>query len=197
MAGAAVFVDKDGTLVHDVPYNVDPDRMTLTPRAGAGLRAMRAFGYSLIVVSNQSGVARGFFSESDLAGVEMRLRALLARESVELTSFVYCPHHPGGVVDAYAIECPCRKPRPGLLERAAATHGIDLDSSWMIGDVLDDIEAGRRAGCRTILMDAGGETEWVLTPERRPDYVVSDLWAAAQTMAAANGGRLRDAGAGN
>src|SRR5437773_11255948 len=104
----AVFLDKDGTLVEDVPYNVDPDRIRLTPGAVAGLFALHAAGYRLVVVSNQSGVARGFFPESALRGVEGRLRELLADAGIPLAGFYYCPHHPQGCVAGLASGCDCR-----------------------------------------------------------------------------------------
>jgi D,D-heptose 1,7-bisphosphate phosphatase len=181
-ANRAVFLDKDGTLVEDVPYNVDPDRMVLIPGAGEALRRLRDTDYKLIVVSNQSGVARGMFAESALLAVERRLRAMLAEYGVALSGFYYCPHHPDGATPEYAIQCDCRKPAPGLILRAAEEHGIELADSWMIGDILNDVEAGRRAGCRTILVDNGNETEWELSRERLPDCVVSDLRHAADCI---------------
>ena len=115
----AVFLDKDGTLVEDVPYNVDPRLVRLSPGAAPAARRLREAGYALIVVSNQSGVARGYFKRSALRAVEERLRSLLADAGVPLTGFYDCPHHPEGVVPQYAVTCKCRKPRPGLLLRAA------------------------------------------------------------------------------
>jgi len=179
---AAVFLDKDGTLVHDVPYNVDPALIRLTPGAVEALGLLHAAGYRLIIVSNQSGVARGRFPETALAAVEERLRALLAQRGVPLTGFYYCPHHPDGSVAAYAVACSCRKPAPGMLIRAAREHGIDLSRSWMVGDILNDVEAGHRAGCRSILIDNGNETEWELTPERTPEHIAGDLPGAARAL---------------
>jgi D-glycero-D-manno-heptose 1,7-bisphosphate phosphatase len=178
----AVFLDKDGTLIEDVPYNVDPELIRLMPRAGEALAALRAAGYKLIVVSNQSGVARGRFPEWALDAVKDRLAALLARHDVSFDGFYYCPHHPAGVVPEYAIECGCRKPAPGMVLAAAAEHGIDLAQSWLVGDILNDVEAGRRAGCRTILLDNGNETEWEMNELRAPDFVVTDLQAAADRI---------------
>lgn len=186
-AGArAVFLDKDGTLVEDVPYNVDPARIVLTGGAGEGLRRFARLGYRLVVVSNQPGVALGRFPEAALHAVGERLAALLEEEGVQLAGFYYCPHHPHGCVPGYARTCTCRKPYPGLLERAAARHRIDLRASWMVGDILDDVEAGRRAGTRTILLDNGNETEWQLSPLRMPDLVVPNLHAAAMLAEAAH-----------
>lgn len=178
----AIFLDKDGTLIEDVPYNVDPGKIRLLPRAAEGAAAFQAAGFKLIVVSNQSGVARGCFEESALRAVEQRLRELLAEAGVRLAGLYYCPHHPQGTVAAYAHSCTCRKPQPGMLLRAAADHDLDLSQCWMAGDILDDVEAGRRAGCGTILIDNGGETEWVMSPERRPDVVAQDLAHAACLM---------------
>jgi D-glycero-D-manno-heptose 1,7-bisphosphate phosphatase len=175
----AVFLDKDGTLIEDIPFGVDPAAMRLMRHAANGLRALSEAGYRLIVVSNQSGVARGFFSEEALIPVERRLRELLARFGVALAGFLYCPHWPEGVVENYRRDCACRKPAPGLLHEAARRFHINLAQSWMVGDILDDVEAGRRAGCRTILICNGHETEWQRGPHRSPDYQAAHLNAAA------------------
>jgi histidinol-phosphate phosphatase family protein len=169
----AVFLDKDGTLVEDVPFNVDPARVRLGPGAAEGLAALHAGGFLLVVVSNQSGVAGGLFPESALTGVWARLGALLA--PVPLAGCYHCPHGP-------ADGCDCRKPEPGLLRRAAAELGIDLARSWMVGDILNDVEAGRRAGCRTVLIDNGNETEWAPGPDRRPHHTAPDLARAARVI---------------
>lgn len=183
MSYSAVFLDKDGTLVENVPYNVDPERITLTRGAGTGISQLAKAGYLPVVVSNQSGVARGFFQEKDLRGVEDRLRDLLIQQGgVDLAGFYYCPHHPGGSVQEYALACDCRKPSPGMIYRAARELDIDLSQSWLIGDILDDIEAGRRAGLQTILINNGNETEWRLSPYREPHFIVSDLEQAARTI---------------
>jgi D-glycero-D-manno-heptose 1,7-bisphosphate phosphatase len=177
---AFVFLDKDGTLVVDVPYNADPAKVRLAPGAAAGVRRLHQAGYRLAVVSNQSGVARGLFPEAALGAVERRLRQLLAGLGVPLAGFYYCPHHPAAPVARYRVICCCRKPAPGLLVRAARTHAADLSRAWMVGDILDDVEAGRRAGCRTVLVDNGGETEWRPGPLRTPHGVAGDLDAAAR-----------------
>lgn len=183
MSNIAVFLDKDGTLVDNVPYNVDPDLITLNAGVGNGLNTLYQAGYQLVVVSNQSGVARGFFPESSLILVEQRLRDLLLEEAnATLAGFYYCPHHPQGSIRKYAIDCPCRKPSPGMLMKAARDLNINLAKSWLIGDILDDIEAGRRAGCRTILINNGSETEWVLTPDREPHFIVANMEDAARTI---------------
>ncbi len=182
MANRAVFLDKDGTLIEDVPYNVNPDLMKLTPGAIEALQLLQRHGYKLIVISNQSGVARGYFPESKLVGVKEHLFKLCSRQGVMLDDFYYCPHHPDGVVLEYAIDCECRKPEPGLILRAVCEHNIDLQNSWFVGDILNDVEAGNRVGCKTILIDNGNETEWLLSLLRTPHYAVTDLMAAAQVI---------------
>jgi D,D-heptose 1,7-bisphosphate phosphatase len=177
----AIFLDKDGTVVRDVPYNADPTLIELAPGAVEGLRALSAAGYGLIVISNQSGVAHGYFAEPALDGVERRLQELLSEHGIRLDAFYYCPHHPNAAIERYRQVCECRKPAPGLVLRAASEHRIDLARSWFIGDILTDVEAGRRAGCRTALIDNGNETLWHFSPDRMPDVFAADL-ADAATM---------------
>lgn len=176
---AAVFVDKDGTLIRDVPFNVDVKKIRFRPDAGPALLRLREAGFALVLVSNQSGVARQLFDEADLDPVWQAIRRHLARHRVELAGIYYCPHHPHGPHPRYGFLCDCRKPRPGLLLKAAADLGLDLSRSWLIGDILDDVEAGRRAGCRTVLLDVGSETEWQPGPWRHPEAVAESLAEAA------------------
>jgi D,D-heptose 1,7-bisphosphate phosphatase len=183
----AIFLDKDGTLVKDVPYNVNPDLVQLSLGAGEALRLFRCRGYALFVISNQAGIAKGLFSELDLCRTQQRLHELLSEQDIVLDGFYYCPHHPGGVVKQYAIQCVCRKPMPGMIYRAAYQYGIDLKRSWMIGDILDDVEAGCRAGCNTVLIDNGNETEWKISEHRMPDLIAPDLYAAAKAIETIDG----------
>ncbi len=176
--GRAVFVDKDGTLVEDVPYNVDPARLRFTPAALVGLRALADAGYAVIVVTNQPGLATGRFTRREFAVLEAALCRRVRDESgVDITAVYCCPHapSPGGT-----IGCLCRKPAPGMLRQAARAHRLDLAQCWMIGDILDDVEAGHRAGCRAILLDVGNETEWKLSPIRSPEARCADLAEAAR-----------------
>ena len=178
----ATFLDKDGTLIEDLPYNVNPDLIRLAPGASEGLQLMHRAGFKLIVITNQSGVARGYFEEATLQAVEKRLRTLLWEIGVPLAGFYYCPHHPEGSVLKYSLDCECRKPAPGLLKRAASDLALDLRHSWFVGDILNDVEAGRRAGCNTILLDNGHETEWELSALRTPHYTVKNLAQAGELI---------------
>ncbi len=197
----AVFLDKDGTLIDNVPYNADPARIRLTRGAGPALRQLQRLGFRLLVVSNQSGIARGLIDESAMAGVRERIDQLLLQHEVSLDGFYYCPHGPQAAAEEgtcdtntasqdselrlarSAFACDCRKPAPGMLLRAALDYGLTLPQCWMVGDILDDVEAGRRAGCRTVLIDNGNETEWIDSPLRRPHWRAQDLPEAARQIA--------------
>ena len=152
----AVFLDRDGTLIVNRHYGSDPDRIELLDGVSDGLRALRGAGYKLVLVSNQSGVARGYFDESAIGKMHDKLQKMLDAHGAALDGLEYCPHHPDGDVAPYAVECACRKPAPGMLRRAARKHGLNLSASWMVGDIAADVEAGRRAGARTVLV--GPET---------------------------------------
>ena len=190
MKRGAVFLDKDGVLLLERLLTADVGAMELTPGAARGLRRLGGTGYPLIVASNQAGVAMGRFGEEALTAVGQRLFEMLTEIGVTLTGFWYCPHHPDGQVQAYAVDCTCRKPRPGLLLAACQHHDIDLAASWMIGDLLDDVEAGARAGCRTIFLDDGREKTWRAGPYRTPDAVAADLWEAANLILGARSREL-------
>lgn len=175
----AIFLDKDGTLVENVPYNVDCEQIRLTQRAGEALRRWHRQGYALVVVTNQPGVALGYFDRQAVQRVAHHLQQLLRDEGVPLAGFYYCPHLPGGSVPEFAIDCGCRKPQPGLLTAAARELQLDLARSWLVGDILHDVEAGHRAGCRSLLIVNGGETEWDMsTALRQPDGFAANLLEA-------------------
>lgn len=181
----AVFFDKDGTLVENVPYNVDCDRIRLVDGAGEAVRMLHGAGYVLVIVTNQSGIALGYFDTEDLLPVRRRIVELLAAEGVPLAGFYFCPHRENAVVADYARACDCRKPLPGMMLHAARDLNLDLRQSWIVGDILDDIEAGHRAGCRAVLLDTGGETRWQTGPLRVPEFTVATLPTAARRILAA------------
>ena len=182
MDNKAVFLDKDGTLIDDVPYNVNPDLIRLSKNSVEGLKLLQDAGYLLVIISNQAGVAYGYFQESALSLVSTQLNKLLGEYDIKLNGFYYCPHHAQGTVNAFTEKCDCRKPEPGMLFKAADDLNIDLSASWMIGDILNDVEAGNRAGCKTILIDNGNETEWVSGKYRTPGQKFSDINQAASYL---------------
>lgn len=170
MSAPALFLDRDGTLVEARHYPSRPEDLVLYPDIGGELRRLQEAGFRLVVITNQSGIARGYFTERDLRRMHDHLAVGLAGFGVALAGVYFCPHHPDGVIAKLAVQCECRKPRPGMLRRAADELDIDLARSWFVGDILDDVEAGNRAGCRTILIDLGTESPPV-EPIRRPDFV--------------------------
>ncbi|HEX9372386.1 MAG TPA: HAD family hydrolase [Roseiflexaceae bacterium] len=182
----ALFLDRDGTLVHPRHYPSRPADLRLYRDIGPELRRLQGAGFRLIVITNQSGIARGYFGEADLRRMHDHLADELARLGAHLDGVYYCPHHPEGAIPELAIECDCRKPRPGMLRRAAADLQIDLRRSWFVGDILDDVEAGNRAGCRTVLVDLGTEAPPPV-PVRSPDFVARDTRHALRIIGAADG----------
>jgi D-glycero-D-manno-heptose 1,7-bisphosphate phosphatase len=153
-ARPAVFLDRDGTLVEEVPYLHDPERVVLLPGVGA-LAAAAAAGYALVVVTNQAGVARGLYDEAAVDGVHRRLGELLAGAGVRLDAVLHCPHHPRGTVPGYARACRCRKPGPGMLEAAAARLDLDLPASFLVGNHPTDVGAALAAGVTPLFVATG------------------------------------------
>jgi len=170
-------------VVRDVPFNVRGDLIEFPAESLEGLKDLSSAGYPLIIISNQSGLALGLFTQEELDEYLFALTELLGRNGIPLTAIFYCPHHPNGVVSHYTDACSCRKPQDGLFIEARDLLGIDLSSSWMIGDILHDVEAGHRAGCRSILIDNGNETEWDLSsPLRIPEAKVTSINEAARLI---------------
>jgi D-glycero-D-manno-heptose 1,7-bisphosphate phosphatase len=153
MADKAIFLDRDKTLIHDPGYINHPDQVKLLDGVAEALIELKALGFKLIVVTNQSGVARGIITEELLEKIHDRMKELLAEQNAFLDRIYYCPYHPDGVVPEYSKESEYRKPAPGMFEKAAAEMDLDLSESWCIGDSRRDVEAGRQAGCKTILID--------------------------------------------
>jgi D-glycero-D-manno-heptose 1,7-bisphosphate phosphatase len=189
----AVFIDRDGTLTEEVGYVNHPARLQLLPRAGEAIRRLNAAGVAAVVVTNQAGVARGYFSESVLHAVNESLRAQLARVGARLDGLYACLHHPSEGDAPYRVQCECRKPKPGLLLRAAGELGLDLARSTMIGDKASDLVPARTVGASAVLVLTGyGRGEWEYQRERfevQPDHVAADLldavdWALARRVAA-------------
>ncbi|MBN1489941.1 MAG: HAD family hydrolase [Phycisphaerae bacterium] len=152
MANKAVFFDRDGTLIADPGYLSDPDDVRLMPGAAESVRRLREAGFRIVIVTNQSGIARGLFDEPTLERIHQRVRGLFAAEAATIDAIYYCPYldGPAATIERYRRDSELRKPRPGMFLQAAAEHDIDLDASWAVGDSDRDSEAGKAAGCRTI-----------------------------------------------
>jgi D-glycero-D-manno-heptose 1,7-bisphosphate phosphatase len=185
----AVFIDRDGTLTEEVGYVNHPSRLRLLPRSAEAVRRLNEAGVAAVVATNQAGVARGYFSEDVLHAVNAALIAQLERAGARLDGLYVCLHHPSEGVPPYRAACDCRKPRPGLLVRAAQELGLDLAASAMVGDKASDLEPGRRVGARAVLVLTGyGRGEWEYRREHftvPPDHVAGDLldaveWALAK-----------------
>jgi D,D-heptose 1,7-bisphosphate phosphatase len=169
MASKAVFFDCDGTLIEDPGYINHPDQVKLLAGVTDAIVELRAMGYKLVVVSNQSGVARGIVTEKVLGQIYDRLKQLLAEKDAAIDRIYYCPYHPDGVIEKYRKESSDRKPAPGMLLTAAAEMNIDLNQSWMIGNSDRDIEAGLQAGCKTILINYSTQKQ-LEAPVCKPHY---------------------------
>ena len=180
----AVFIDRDGTLTEEMGYINHPRRLGLLPRSAEAIRRLNRSGLKAVMVTNQSGVARGYFSEEVLQAVNEALVSQLKAEGAHLDGLYVCLHHPTVGEPPYRAVCDCRKPEPGLLTRAAADLGLDLSRSWMVGDKISDILAGRRAGVGSILVLTGyGLGEWEYRRSRwpiLPDHVAEDLLEAVE-----------------
>jgi len=179
MGRRAIIMDRDGTVCEEVGYVNHVTRVRLLPRSAEAIRRANEAGFQTVVVTNQAGVARGYFAEQLVDEVHDRVREMLAEGGARVDGLYYCPHHPDVGAPAYRKVCDCRKPRPGMLLRARDEMGIDLARSFMIGDSVRDVEAGHRAGATTVLVLTGygrGEYEyqshgWSV----KPDHVVDDL----------------------
>ncbi|MFZ1994825.1 MAG: HAD family hydrolase [Solirubrobacteraceae bacterium] len=191
---AAVFVDRDGVINELVP---DPETgrpesplrvadVGLIPGAADALRRIAGAGWRLVGVSNQPSAAKGYVSLEDVHAIQARVLTLLAADGVRFDDFRVCLHHPEGTVPALSGPCDCRKPSPGMLLAAAEDLGLDLDASWMVGDTDGDVQAGRAAGCRTILVEHP-HSGHKRTAQLRPDALVPDLTAAARIILDVNG----------
>lgn len=184
MGRKAIIMDRDGTVCEEVGYVNHVDRSRLLPRSAEAIRRANAVGFQTVVVTNQAGVARGYFAESLVEEVHDKMRRELAEAGARLDGIYYCPHHPTVGEPPYRKDCDCRKPRPGMLLRARDEMGIDLAASYMIGDSARDVVAGHRAGATPILVRTGygkGELEYQSHAWKvRPAHVADDLLDAVR-----------------
>ena len=177
----AVFVDRDGVIIEDGDYVHRIEDLRLIPGAVEALKELAAAGFLIIIVTNQAGIARGYFTEEDYHVFSNHFISILEKGGVKICGVYYCPHHPTEGVGRYRVDCLCRKPRTGMLQRAANEHGIAPEASWLIGDKTSDIKAGSDFGSKTILVRTGyGGKDGQSTDE--PDYIAADLLDAAHLI---------------
>jgi D-glycero-D-manno-heptose 1,7-bisphosphate phosphatase len=177
----AVFLDRDGTINVECEYLHQPEEFQFIPGAVQAIRLLKEAGYRIIVVTNQSGIARGYFDEAAVIRLHRYIDGELSRFGASIDAFYFCPHHPEYSIDDNGKTCVCRKPLPGMLLKAAADFSLDLSTSFIIGDKLADVQAGLNAGCRPLLVRTGyGAQEATKLPMDVPVY--DDLLAAARAI---------------
>lgn len=183
----AVFLDRDGVIIEDVNLLTKPSEIRLFKYAPQAIQKLKQAGFKVIVVSNQTVVARGLATEDEVAEINNHLQALLVRAGGDrVDGFYVCPHHPNATLPTYRVDCDCRKPRPGMLLQAAQEHHLNLQASFMVGDRITDIIAGMKAGCRTVMVQTGMheekpiETTDSLDTSVQPDFVCADLDQAVE-----------------
>jgi D-glycero-D-manno-heptose 1,7-bisphosphate phosphatase len=184
-SGAAVFIDRDGTLNEDIGYVSTPDELVLYPWAAEAVRLVNESGLLSIVITNQSGIARGMYTEEELASIHFRMIEQLSRQGARIDAVYYCPHHPEVGDARYRIACDCRKPRIGMLDRAARDHRIDLARSFVVGDKASDIKLAGNAGARSALVLTGYGRETLSHPDRwpcEPEIIAENLLEAVKRI---------------
>ncbi|MBI5657051.1 MAG: HAD family hydrolase [Geobacter sp.] len=174
----AVFLDRDGVIIVERNYICRAEDLEFIPRSIDGMKALVESGFELAIVTNQAGIGRGYFTEEDYHTFTDRMLSTLSMHGVRVGSVQFCPHHPTAGIGVYKTDCVCRKPKNGMLTKAAAELGVELKGAWLVGDKTTDIKAGIISGCSTILVKTGygGSDKEVSAP---PDYAADDLNAAA------------------
>lgn len=181
----AIFLDRDGTINEDVNFLSSPEQVILIDGSAEAIKEMNELGLKVIVFTNQSGIARGYFTEEDLHRVHSRLDELLSQVGARIDAYYYCPHHPTEGNGKYKVECECRKPKDGMLQRASREQDIDLKKSFVVGDRCVDIQAGKTAGATTILVLTGyGQQEYEKCKSENfePDFVAKNLKEAVEIV---------------
>lgn len=170
----AIFLDRDGTIIEEKNYLSDVNQILLLENSVKGLKILQDT-FLLIIVSNQSGVSRGYFTEKEVNKVNEALLNMLEKQSVHISGVYYCPHYENGVIEKYSINCTCRKPKTGLIDKACLDFAIDLNKSYVIGDKDSDIQLAKNVGCRSILIKNSNYLNKI-----SPNYVAIDLYDAAK-----------------
>ena len=181
----AIFLDRDGVINKDHDYVCRIADFEFIPKAVEGLKKLQEVGYKLIIISNQSGIARDYYQEKDVKILHEYMLNELNKKSVQIDKIYYCPHHPSDGNGKYTTDCDCRKPKPGLIKKAVQEFNIDLKQSFFIGDKTADIQTGKNAGCATVLVKTGyGGRDKVY--EVKPDFIFNNLFEAAEHIVASN-----------
>jgi len=183
----AIFLDRDGTISIEIGYIDNADDFALYPDSVRALADLRDLGYKLIIITNQSGVARGYFEESRVHEINNRMIELLAEHHIHLDGIYYCPHLADGKISEYAVECSCRKPKTGMIKQAQIEHAVDLKHSILIGDTITDILCGKNAGLTTILVRTGHgkDNEMALktmSEHEQPDFIADSIGGAVKII---------------
>lgn len=177
----AVFLDRDGTIIEDTGYIHLRSKIKFLPRVSQAIKLLNKNGAKVIIITNQSGVARGYFTEETVKEINSYIQESLAKQGAFINKMYYCPHHVEGIIEEYTRECYCRKPNPGMIEKAAYEFNLDLKNSFVVGDKISDMEAGYRAGCQTILLEDTGSLNKREEAALIPDlHIVTDLFEAAE-----------------
>ena len=184
----AVFLDRDGVITKEPPYYAHKiDQLELIPKSAEAIKLLNESGFKVVVISNQSGIARGYYEEKDVESYNNAMKNELEKQEAYINAIYYCPHYPEATIKEYRIDCDCRKPKPGMLKRAKEDLDLNLKGSFLIGDKMSDIEAGYRAGCKTILVLTGqgnDELKKISKMDIKPNYISNDLFAAIEIIKA-------------
>ena len=175
MGNRAVFIDRDGTINVNYGYINNPNDFKMYPSVAKGIKLLKKNGFKIIIITNQSGISRGYFSEKSLEEIHEKMKKELSKEDAKVDAIYYCPHHPDE-------KCNCRKPKPGMLETAIKDFDIDIENSYIIGDRMLDVEAGRAVGCKTVLVP---EDKVIVKKEMaesdiNPDYICDDFYSGVE-----------------
>lgn len=177
MKNKAVFLDRDGVIIKEPPYYIyRPDQLILIPGSADTIKLLNKNGFLVVIVTNQAGVAHGYYSENDVLAFHQLMKKKLEKKGAKIDAIYYCPHHPESKIEKYRVDCNCRKPKPGMLQKAEKELNIDLKRSLMIGDKISDIEAGKSVGCKTIMVLTGHGKEESKFKNIECDFTADDLY---------------------
>ncbi len=173
----AVFLDRDGVIVQEPPHYAHRlDQLELIPRSAEAIRLLNENGFRVIVISNQAGIAHGYYPEKDAILFNQVMKKMLEEDGAKIDAVYFCPHHPEAKIEKYRVDCDCRKPKTGMLHKAEKEFYINLKRSYLVGDKWSDIIAGKRTGCRTVLVKTGHGKEELKKHKITCDYIASDLF---------------------